>query len=320
MKAGGTKQTGTNSDAVKHSGGGLLERLRELKEKRRAVILAHTYQPPEIQDVADYVGDSLGLSRLAADTDAEVVLFCGVHFMAETAAILSPKKTVLTPDANAGCPMANMIVPRQLREWRRDNPGALVVTYVNSSAEIKALSDICCTSANAVQIVASLPRDKKILFVPDRNLGHYVREKLGRGMELWNGFCPTHERMLPEMADTLRQRHPGAKLVAHPECRPALLAKADHVASTTGILKYCRDNPAREFIVATEIGALHPLRKDSPDKKFYPLTDLADCPNMKLCSLEKMLWALEDMAPQVTVPEEIAAPALAPIKRMLEVG
>ncbi len=298
----------------------LLRRLHELKEQRRAVILAHTYQPPEIQDAADYVGDSLGLSRLAADTEAETVLFCGVHFMAETAAILSPEKTVLVPDENAGCPMANMIVPRQLREWRQANPDALVVTYVNSSADIKALSDICCTSANAVQIVASLPRDRKILFVPDRNLGHYVMHKLGRDMELWNGFCPTHERMLPEMARAMRAVHPEAKLVAHPECRPALVDMADHVASTTGILKYCRENPAREFIVATEIGALHPLRKENPDKTFYPLTELADCPNMKLCSLEKMVWALEDLAPRVTVSEATAVKALAPIKRMLEVG
>ncbi len=300
--------------------GKLLQRLHELKEQRQAIVLAHTYQPPEIQDAADYVGDSLGLSRLAADTDAEVVLFCGVHFMAETAAVLSPEKTVLIPDANAGCPMANMIVPRQLREWRRVNPDAMVVTYVNSSAEIKALSDICCTSANAVQIVASLPRDKKILFVPDRNLGHYVMQKLGRELELWNGFCPTHERMLPEMAAAARERFPEAKLVAHPECRPGLVQLADHVASTTGILRYCRESPAREFIIATEIGALHPLRKENPDKNFYPLTELADCPNMKLCSLEKMVWALEDLAPRVTVPGEIAAQAMAPIKRMLEMG
>ena len=297
----------------------LLDRLQELKKQRNAVILAHTYQIPEIQDAADYVGDSLGLSRIAAETDAAVILFCGVHFMAETAAILSPEKTVVVPDANAGCPMANMVTPRQLAEWRDKNPGAVVVTYVNSSAAVKALSDICCTSANAVQVVASLPRDKHLLFVPDRNLGHYVKTQLGREMELWNGFCPTHERMLPEMAAEMKKQHPGALLVAHPECRPALVEMADHVASTTGILKFCRENPAREFIIATEIGALHPLRKENPDKIFYPVAVVADCPNMKLNSLEKMVWALEDMEPVVTVPKDIALKAIIPIKRMLEI-
>lgn len=298
----------------------LLARLDELKKQRNAVILAHTYQRPEIQDAADYVGDSLGLSRLASETDADVILFCGVHFMAETAAILSPNKTVLLPDDNAGCPMANMVTPRQLRHWRDANPDALVVTYVNSSAAVKALSDICCTSANAVQVVASLPPDAKLLFVPDRNLGHYVKTQLNRDMELWNGFCPTHERMLPEMAEAARKQYPGTLLVAHPECRPGLVALADHVASTTGILKFCKENPAREFIIATEIGALHPLRKENPDKTFHPLTTIADCPNMKLNTLEKMVWALEDMAPYVSVPPDVAEKAIRPIERMLEIG
>ena len=240
--------------------------------------------------------------------------------MAETAAILSPDKTVVVPDANAGCPMANMVTPRQLRQWREENPDAVVVTYVNSSAEVKALSDICCTSANAVEVVDSLPEDARILFVPDRNLGQYVKTQLGRDMELWNGFCPTHERMLPEMAVAMKEQHPEALLVAHPECRPALTAMADHVASTTGIVAFCRDNPAREFIIATEIGVLHPLRKANPDKTFLPLTPIADCPNMKLNSIEKMVWALEDMSPVVTVPGDIAAKALTPIQRMLEIN
>ena len=297
----------------------LRARLAELKKKRNAVILAHAYQVADVQDAADYVGDSLGLSRTAAETDADVILFCGVHFMAETAAILSPEKTVLVPDANAGCPMANMVTPRQLREWRERNPDAIVVTYVNSSAAVKALSDICCTSANAVEVVASLSRDRKMLFVPDRNLGHYVMTKLGREMELWNGFCPTHERMLPEMAVEAKKAHPDALLVAHPECRPALVAMADHVASTTGIMKFCHDSPAREFIIATEIGVLPTLRRDNPGKTFHPLAIIADCPNMKLNSLEKMVWALEDMAPVVTVPPDIAVAALKPIQRMLEI-
>lgn len=298
----------------------LLARLQELKKQRNAIILAHTYQRPEIQDAADYVGDSLGLSRIAAGTEADVILFCGVHFMAETAAILSPDKTVLLPDDNAGCPMANMVTPRQLRHWRDKNPDAIVVTYVNSSAAVKALSDICCTSANAVEVVASLPQSAQLLFVPDRNLGHYVKTKLNREMELWNGFCPTHERMLPEMAEAAKKQHPGALLVAHPECRPGLVERADHVASTTGILKFCKENPAKEFIIATEVGALHPLRKENPDKVFHPLTTIADCPNMKLNSLEKMVWALEDMAPYVSVPPDIAEKALRPIERMLEIS
>ncbi|MCC8180448.1 MAG: quinolinate synthase NadA [Planctomycetes bacterium] len=297
----------------------LAARIAELKSSRKAVILAHTYQKPEIQDVADYVGDSLGLSRLAADTDAEVILFCGVHFMAETAAILSPEKKVIVPDINAGCPMANMATARQLREWREQNPGAVVVAYVNTSAAVKALSDICCTSANAVEVVASVPRDKHVLFVPDRNLGHYVMTKLNRPMTLWNGFCPTHERMLPEMAVEMKKQHPAALLVAHPECRPALVEMADHVASTTGIMKFCHESDAREFIIATEIGALYPLRKANPDKVFYPLTQVADCPNMKLNSLEKMVWALEDFEPVVTVPADMAAKALLPIQRMLAI-
>ena len=297
----------------------LVARLAELRKQRNAVILAHAYQVAEVQDVADYVGDSLGLSRLAADTNADVILFCGVHFMAETAAILSPGKKVVVPDINAGCPMANMVTTRQLREWRERNPDAIVVTYVNSSAAVKALSDICCTSANAVQVVDSLPRDRKMLFVPDRNLGHYVMTRLGREMELWNGFCPTHERMLPEMAVEAKKRHPEALLVAHPECRPALLEMADHVASTTGIMKFCHDSPAKEFIIATEIGVLPSMRRDNPGKTFHPLATICDCPNMKLNSLEKMVWALEDMAPVVSVPPDIAAKALVPIQRMLEI-
>ncbi len=297
----------------------LVDRIKELKTRRKAVILAHNYQIGEVQDAADYVGDSLGLSRLAAETDAEVILFCGVHFMAETAAILSPQKKVVVPDLNAGCPMANMVTPRQLGEWKNNHPGAVVVTYVNSSAAVKALSDICCTSANAVEIVDSIPEGREILFVPDRNLGSYAMAKTGRTMTLWNGFCPTHERMLPEMADAARQKHPQALLLAHPECRPSLLEKADYIASTTGIMRYCRESAAREFIIATEIGILHPLRKENPGKTFYPLTETADCPNMKLNSLEKMAWALEDLEPVVTMDAETAAKALVPIQRMLEI-
>lgn len=290
-----------------------------LKAERNAVILAHNYQLPEVQDVADYTGDSLGLSRTAARTRAAVVMFCGVHFMAETAAILCPGKKVIIPDANAGCPMANMITPRQLAEWKKDFTNPVVVTYVNSSAAVKALSDVCCTSANAVAVVRSIPEDKTVLFVPDRNLGNYVSKKLGRRMELWNGFCPTHERILPEMAEDMVRKYPDAEFIAHPECRPAVAAMADLVASTTGMLNHCRKSERKEFIIGTEIGILHPLTTQNPGKKFYPVTPIADCANMKLNTLEKILWALEDMAPEITVPEDVARAARRPIQRMLEV-
>jgi len=296
----------------------LIGRIGQLKKQRNAVILVHNYAPAEVQDVGDYVGDSLGLSRTAAGTDADVIVFCGVHFMAETAAILAPEKTVLIPDANAGCPMANMVTPRQLANMKEQYPDAVVVTYVNSSAAIKAMSDICCTSANAVDVVRSVPADKTVLFVPDRNLGSYVSSVLGREMVLWNGFCPTHERMLPEHVLAAKQAHPAALVVMHPECRPASLVYADKVASTTGILKFCKENDAKEFIVGTENGIFHRLRKENPDKQFFAASQTADCPNMKLNSLEKIVWCLEDMAPVVTVPQEVAAKALSPITKMLE--
>lgn len=298
----------------------LAARINELRRRRGAVILAHNYQRAEVQDIADHVGDSLGLSRLAAKTDAEVVVFCGVHFMAETAAILCPGKTVLIPDANAGCPMANMATPRELAEFKASRPGALVVTYVNSSAAIKAMSDICCTSANAVEVVAGMPEGREIIFVPDRNLGTYAMKRTGRELTLWNGFCPTHERLLPEHAAQAKAARPGAVFVAHPECRPAVCELADWVGSTTGILRYCRESAAREFIIGTEIGLLHRLERENPGKKFYPASAVMDCPNMKLATLEKVLWCLEDMAPVVTVPEAVAAKARRPIEKMLEVS
>ncbi|MDR0363335.1 MAG: quinolinate synthase NadA [Planctomycetota bacterium] len=298
----------------------LMARLEELKRERDAAVFAHNYQIPEVQDAADYIGDSLGLSRIAAETKADVILFCGVHFMAETASILSPNKKILVPDLNAGCPMADMVMPRELARWRDGNPGKVVVTYVNSSAAVKALSDICCTSANAVQVVESIPADKEILFVPDRNLGKFVMAKTGRRMELWLGFCPTHERMLVEQAERAKAMHPDALLLAHPECPADLLAIADYVSSTTGIIAYCHESPAREFIIATECGILHPLRRGNPDKIFHTFNPVADCPNMKLNTLQKMVWALEDMAPEVSVPKELADRARLPIQRMLEIG
>jgi quinolinate synthase len=297
----------------------LVEKLARLKTERNAVVLAHNYQRPEVQDSADFVGDSLGLSQRAAETDADVILFCGVHFMAETAAILCPEKTVLIPDENAGCPMANMVSVRELKDAKAKHPNAVVVCYVNSSAAVKAQSDICCTSANGVQVVKSVPRDREVLFIPDASLGSYVSKELGRPLILWAGFCPTHHRILAEEIARVRQAHPAAKVVVHPECTEDVIDLADHVASTTGILKYCHEANAQEFIVGTEIGIGHRLKKENPDKEFHMLTVLADCPNMKLNTIEKMVWALEDMQPQVTVAEDIAARARGAIERMLAI-
>jgi len=297
----------------------LLTRLSELKRERNAVILAHNYQRPEVQDAADHTGDSLGLSRQAAKTDADVILFCGVQFMAETAAIICPKKTVLIPDRNAGCPMANMIGPRELENARAEHPRAAVVCYVNSSAEIKAMSDVCCTSANAVDVVRSIPQDREVLFIPDQSLGSWVAKQLGRELILWEGFCPTHHRMLPEHVAAARRAHPEAELVVHPECLDEVVAEADEVASTSGMLRYCKESGARQFIIGTEIGMLHPLRTQNPAKQFFPVTGLADCPNMKLNTIEKMVWSLEDMQYVIKVPPDIARRARGAIDRMLEI-
>jgi quinolinate synthase len=295
----------------------LLARISELKAQRRAVILAHNYQPGEIQDLADYVGDSLELSQKAAQTEAELIVFCGVRFMAETAAILCPNKTVLLPDENAGCPMANMITLRELQQAKRQHPDAQVVCYVNSTAAIKAESDICCTSANAVKVADSFPKDQPILFIPDVSLGRYVETQLGRKLILWEGYCPTHHRILAEHIRQLRHQHPEAKVTVHPECTEDVIALADHVGSTSGILRYCRESTARTFIVGTEIGIIHRLKKENPEKQFLATSTLADCPDMKLITREKVLWSLEDKVYEVTVPVEVAAQARRAIERML---
>ncbi|MHC5181407.1 MAG: quinolinate synthase NadA [Planctomycetota bacterium] len=284
---------------------GLIEKIKRLKKERNAVILAHNYQPGEIQDIADYTGDSLGLSVQASQTDADVIVFCGVLFMAETAAILSPEKTVLLPDRNAGCPMADMITPEQLREMKEQHPDALVVCYVNSTAEIKALSDYCCTSGNALELVQTLPEGREIIFVPDRNLGGFIIERTGREMILWPGHCPTHLRILPEDVAAARRAHPDAKVLAHPECNPDVRAIADELLSTGQMLKYAKTSSVDEFIIATEIGIVHSLQKQHPGKQFHPITEKAVCPNMKKISLEKVLWALEDMQYQITVSEPV---------------
>jgi len=290
-----------------------------LKEERHAVILAHAYQPPEIQEIADYVGDSLGLSRQAACSDAEVIVFCGVHFMAESAFILSPAKTVLLPDKKAGCPMADMITAPALRRKKRELPGATVVCYVNTSAEVKAESDIACTSANAVQVVASLPVDGPILFVPDRNLGNYVASQTGRKMICWEGFCGTHNRLTEADILKAKSEHPRALVLVHPECRPEVAALADTVASTTGMIRFAANSKARRFIIATERGILHQLRKQCPDKEFYLAAENLICPNMKLTTLEKVRDSLVSLEPRVTVPEETRERAERCLERMLEV-
>jgi quinolinate synthase len=298
----------------------IAEKIFELKKKHNAIMLAHNYQRGEIQDIADFVGDSLGLSQQAARTDADLIVFCGVYFMAETAAILCPDKTVIMPDEHAGCPMAAMITARELREKKKHYPNAKVVCYVNSTAAVKAESDICCTSSNAMKIVSSIPEDEEVLFVPDKSLGAYVSSCLNRRMIFWDGYCPSHHRILAEQLVKLKSEHPKAKVVVHPECTPDVISLADHVASTTGIIKYASSNHTKEFIIGTEIGILHRLRKESPDKTFMPVTPLSDCPNMKLNTLEKVLWSLEDLQYVVTVPKEIAAKARQAIQRMLDLS
>jgi len=297
----------------------LIEKVRSLKIERDAVILAHNYQLGEVQDIADFVGDSLELSQRAAETDAAVIVFCGVHFMAETASILCPEKVVLLPDVHAGCPMADMITAERLREKKREHPGALVICYVNSSAEVKAESDICCTSANAVAIVESLDAGE-IIFVPDQYLGQYVSARTGRKLILWPGFCPTHARITADRVRELKQEYPRARLVVHPECRPEVIGLADEVLSTGGMCRYARRDDVADMIVGTEIGIIHRLRKENPGKRFIPVSEQAICPNMKSITLEKIVWTLEEMEPEVRVPEEIRVPARAAVDKMLRAG
>jgi quinolinate synthase len=297
----------------------LIKKIGQLKAERNAVILAHNYQPGEIQDIADFTGDSLALSIKAAATDAEVIVFCGVKFMAETAAILSPGKTVLLPDKNAGCPMADMMTGEQLRELKRKHPGALVVCYVNSSAEVKAESDYCCTSANAVEVVESLPKDSKIIFVPDQHLGRFVIEKTGREMILWPGYCPTHAFITEDDIEKAREAHPGAIVMAHPECNEPVKAISDKLLSTGQMLKFAKQSDAKRFIIATETGIIHTLKKENPDKEFYPVTTRAICPNMKRITLDKVLWSLEDMHYKITVPADIAARAKNALEKMVAI-
>ena len=297
----------------------LIEKIKILKQQKNAVILAHNYQIGEVQDIADFVGDSLGLSVQAAKTNAETIVFCGVLFMAETAAILSPDKTVLIPELHAGCPMADMITSDQLQEFKNNYPDAIVVGYVNTSAEVKALCDYCCTSGNALELVASLPEDKQIIFVPDKYLGQYVIDELHREMILWPGYCPTHAKITGDDVKQAKTQHPDALVMAHPECNEGVRALSDKMLSTGQMINFVKTSDVQSFIVATETGIIHTLEKQNPDKQFIPITAKAICPNMKKITLEKVLWSLEDNKHVVTVPEGIAKNAKAALEKMIEV-
>ena len=291
-------------------------KIAELKKKRNAVILVHNYQSPEVQNIADFMGDSLDLSRKAAETDAKVIVFCGVHFMAETASILCPEKTVLLPDLNAGCPMADMITVKELKELKSRYPGHAVVCYINTSAEIKAESDVCCTSSNAVNVVNAV-KDRDIIFVPDQNLGDYVSKQTGKKMILYGGYCVIHCRILASDILKARRDHPDAEILVHPECTPDVVKLADKVLSTNGMVRYARESSKKELVIGTEQGIIYRLKKENPAKKFYPVTEKALCENMKKITLEKVLWSLQDMKNIVRVDEQTAVKAKKAIDRML---
>ncbi len=298
----------------------IVSRILRLKAERKAVIIAHNYQDGEIQDVADFLGDSLELSQRAAVTEASVIVFCGVHFMAETAAILCPNQTVLLPDLSAGCGMSEMITAADVRALKDQHPDAVVVCYVNSSAEVKAESDICCTSSNAVRVVQSISADREVIFIPDQYLGDHVMRQTGRKLILYNGYCPTHLRIMTSEIEAAKRAYPDAAVLAHPECTFQAHALADQVLSTSGICAEAHKTPRKEVIVATEIGILHRLKKENPDKTFIPACRFCDCAHMKVNTLEKLLWSLEEMQYPVTVPPHVALRAKRAIDRMMEIG
>ena len=295
------------------------EEIRFLKRKHDALILAHNYTRPEVQELADFVGDSLELARKAAECHAPVIVFCGVRFMAETAKILSPESIVLHPEPHAGCPMADMASPEEVAEYRKAHPDALVVAYVNTTAATKTEVDVCCTSGNAEKLVSQLPDDREILFLPDANLGANLNGKLKREMALWPGFCPTHNKILPEHIMAAKSKHPGAVVLVHPESTPAVVALADHAFSTGRMLKFVRESEKMEFIIGTECGIIHRMQKENPDKKFYPLEPAVLCPNMKKITPENVLFALRDLSPRIEIDEAVRRRAKAPIDKMLEV-
>ncbi len=297
----------------------VINNILKLKAEKDAIILSHNYQIGEVQDIADFVGDSFQLSYEASKTRKKIIVFCGVQFMAETAKILSPEKKVLLPDENSGCPMADMITANQLKKLRDKNPGAIVVCYVNSTAEVKALSDICCTSANAVRVVESIPKNKKIIFIPDKYLGSYVQSQTGRELILWNGYCPTHILITVKDIINLKKDYPDAVVMVHPECTPDVIDIADKVASTGGMLKYARKNKKKNFIIGTEIDIIHRLKKENPDKNFYPATSKAICPDMKLINLEKIMWALIDEKYEIIIEEDVIRKAKLAINKMMAI-
>lgn len=308
----------------------MMEEIRRLKKEKRAVILAHNYQVPEVQDVADFVGDSLGLSRKAREVDADIIVFCGVHFMAETAKILNPEKKVLLPDLEAGCSLADNITAEDVRKWKEEHPDAIVVGYVNTTAEVKAECDVCVTSSNAVEVVERLPEDREILFLPDMFLGAYVARKTGRKIHIWPGECHVHARLGFHTIRQAQEAHPDASLLVHPECgcstscmyfaEEGSLGNRVHILSTGGMIRYARQSPDRKFLVATEVGILHPLRKQAPEKTFIPVDEEAICPYMKKITLEKVLRSLTDEVYEIEVDPAVRERALQAIERMVEVG
>ena len=303
----------------------LFEEIEKLKKEKNAVILAHYYQESDIQDVADFVGDSLGLAQQAEKTNASMIVFAGVHFMAETAKLLNPDKKVVLPDLNAGCSLANSCPPADFKKFKEEHPDHVVISYINCTAEIKALSDVICTSSNVVKIVESFAPDQKIIFAPDKNLGAYINKKIGRDMVLWDGSCIVHEIFSEQKIIQLKERYPEALVIAHPECEDHVLRHADFIGSTTGLLKYTKDNPAKVFIVATESGILYQMQKLSPEKMFIPAPPenncaCNDCPYMKLNTLEKVYLCMKNEVPEVIIPKHLQQAALQPLKRMLEIS
>jgi quinolinate synthase len=296
----------------------IINKIESLKDKRNAVILVHNYQVPEVQDIGDYVGDSLELAKISHNIDCKIILFCGVHFMAETAKIFNPEKKVLMPDLHAGCPMADMITAEQLQKEKKLHLNAAVVTYINSTAQVKALSDVCCTSANGVQVVKSI-ENQEIIFVPDKYLGSYVAKQVSdKTFHLWPGYCPTHMVFSKEGVLKIKEQHPNAKIVVHPECRIEVQEIGDRICSTSQMVAFARESDAQEFIICTEVGMLYRLHKENPNKEFFAGDKNAVCPNMKLTNLEKVLWSLEDLKYEIEVEEAIRVKALGAIERMVK--
>jgi quinolinate synthase len=315
-------KTKTNNNISKTD---IIEQIKRLKRKKKAILLAHYYQVPEIQELADFVGDSLALSQYAYTTKADIIIFAGVHFMAETAKILNPEKKVIIPDMEAGCSLADSCPPKEFKKFIKKHPDHIVISYINCSAEIKVLSDVICTSGNAVKIVESFPKEQKIIFAPDKNLGGYINSVTGRNMVLWNGTCEVHDVLKAEVIIKMKKDHPDAKLIAHPECKAIILAMADFIGSTTGLLKYTMNDAAKKFIVATETGIIYQMKKSSPEKEFLivPTDETCscnDCPYMKLNTLPKLLRCLETETPEIILKENLIAKARQPILRMLKLS